>query len=205
MKLPRIIADIGGSSAAEFALVLPLLLIFIFGIIDAGRVMWEWNRAEKATQMGARYAVTTDLVPAGLGSYQFASTGGLVQGEPVPQANFPGVRCTSNGTSATCTCKAGGTCAFGLAGNQTAFDKLVARMRAFRPGITASNVVIDYDYSGLGFAGDPNGPDVAPLITVKLQNLTFVPITFLTFGGAISLPDFGATLSLEDGDGSVAN
>ncbi len=205
MKRPRLLADIAGSSAAEFALVLPLLLIFLFGIIDAGRAMWEWNRAEKATQMGARYAITTNLVPSGLGSYQFASTGGLVQGEPVPQANFPGVSCSSNGTTATCTCKAGGTCAFSLTGNQTAFNNLVARMNAFRPGIGASNVVIDYDYSGLGFAGDPNGPDVAPLVTVKLRNLVFTPITFLAFGGTITLPDFGATLSLEDGDGTVAN
>ena len=44
-------------------MVLPLLLLFIFGIIDVGRLMWTWNRAEKATQMGARFAVVTDMVP----------------------------------------------------------------------------------------------------------------------------------------------
>src|SRR3546814_1343600 len=51
------------SSAAEFALVLPLLLIFLLGIIDVGRLMWTWNRAEKATQMGVRYAIAADMVP----------------------------------------------------------------------------------------------------------------------------------------------
>ena len=55
-----LLRDRSAASAAEFALVLPLLLLFLFGIIDAGRFMWEYNRAEKATQVGARVAVVTD-------------------------------------------------------------------------------------------------------------------------------------------------
>ena len=42
--------------------MLPLLILFLFGIIDAGRFLWEINRAEKATQVGARLAVVTDVV-----------------------------------------------------------------------------------------------------------------------------------------------
>ncbi len=45
---------------------LPLLILLLFGIIDAGRFLYETNRAEKATQMGARYAIVTDVMPAGL-------------------------------------------------------------------------------------------------------------------------------------------
>jgi len=69
MRLSHLVRETRGGSAAEFALVLPLLLIFLFGIIDVGRLMWTWNRAEKATQMGVRYAVVTDPVPEGLNAF----------------------------------------------------------------------------------------------------------------------------------------
>ena len=53
----RLLRDRTGSGAAEFSLVLPLLILLLLGMIDTGRYMWEYNRAEKATQMGARFSV----------------------------------------------------------------------------------------------------------------------------------------------------
>ncbi|WP_246444371.1 TadE family protein [Sphingomonas sediminicola] len=61
-----------GATAAEFAMVLPLLILFLFGIIDVGRYMWTLNQVEKATQMGARMAVVTNMVP---GASQPRTTG----------------------------------------------------------------------------------------------------------------------------------
>ena len=49
-------------SVAEFALVLPLAMLFMLGTIDAGRYLYEVNQLEKATQMGARFAVVTNPV-----------------------------------------------------------------------------------------------------------------------------------------------
>lgn len=190
-----------GGAAAEFGLVLPLLFVLIFLIIDAGRVMFAWNLAEKATQMGVRYAVVTDMIPAGLASYSFATSGGIIAGEPIPESAFGGARCDNTG----CTCKTGMTCpALGtpVAG---AFQKIVDRMRLTYPAIQAANVLVDYDYSGLGYAGDPIGPDVSPLVTVRLRNMTFTPITLLGMGPAINLPDFSATLTQEDAAGTVSN
>ena len=82
---------------------------------------------------------------------------------------------------------------------------LVNRMAAFYPPITEQNVTIEYRHVGLGYAGDPNGPDVAPLVTVRLTGLQFQPITTMLFGQALTMPDFAAALTLEDGSGTVSN
>ena len=181
-------------------MVLPLLLIFLLGIIDAGRYMWEHNRAEKATQMGARYAVVTEMVPSGLETYSFALSDGILAGDAVPIANFDRAVCDNT----TCTCTGGGVC--GSAGyDATAFANIVNRMDAMYPPITPANVTVEYRNVGLGYAGDPNGPDVAPLVTVRLTGMSFQPITFVLFGADIDMPDFRAALTLEDGVGTVSN
>jgi Flp pilus assembly protein TadG len=200
---PNIFRDTRAGSAAEFALVLPLLLIFLLGTIDIGRLMWTWNRAEKATQMGVRYAVATDFVPAGLASYSFATSGGIPQGDAIPSTAFGTITCTS----VSCTCA--GTCvaSWTTSPNTAAFTNIVNRMKLFLPEITPQSVSVSYGFSGLGYAGDPNGSDVVPLVTVKLasNSVTFQPITFALFNSSFALPGFDAALTMEDGQGSVAN
>lgn len=87
----------------------------------------------------------------------------------------------------------------------TAFTNLVTRMNQMYPQIAASNVQIQYKNVGLGFAGDPDGPDVSPLVTVSLTGLTFRPITCLVFACSITMPDFRAALTLEDATGTESN
>ena len=72
------------------------------------------------------------------------------------------------------------------------------------PSIQASNVTIEYTGSGLGFAGDPNGADVSPLVTVKLSNVQFKPLAFLLFA-TFNMPDFATTLTAEDLSGTESN
>lgn len=210
-KLRSFMRDFRGAGAAEFALILPVFLIFLLGTIDAGRYAWEFNQAAKATQTGARWAVVTDLIPGGdatdgLKNYSWAVSGIVPQGTTVPEADFPGVYCTSSGGTAACTCK--GSCAFDTTVDSDAqadWDKLVGRMQQIYPAIQSDNIRIDYDWSGLGYAGDPNGPDVAPLTTVTLKGMQFQPITLLLFGGTINIPESSYALTMEDGDGDFSN
>lgn len=202
MMSPRaLIRSSGGATAAEFALVLPLLLLLIFGIIDAGRFMWEYNRAEKATQMGVRFAAVTDpVLGSAFSDYSFSINDGIAQGSPVPTANFDNAICIDG----SCSC-VGGTVCGSVSYTDAAFQDIATRMKAMYPQIDASNVRVEYKNIGLGFAGDPNGPDVAPLITVKLTGLVFHPITCLMFACSINMPDFRASLTAEDLSGTISN
>lgn len=191
--LLRLLRCTRAAAGAEFALILPLFLLLLFGVIDAGRFLWEFNQAEKATQMGARYAVVTDPVAPGLATYSFAISDGITQGSAVPVANFDNADCTDG----TCTCTGGGICD-DIGYDQTAFDNIVGRMSAFYPPIDNANVEITYKNVGLGFSGDPDNPNVSALVTVKLTDLTFQPLVCLAFACSINMPDFSAALTLED-------
>ena len=211
--LRRFFCEDRGASAAEFALVLPLLLLFLLGTIDAGRFAWEFNRAEKATQTGARWAVVTDAIEPGLYAWNAVGTTvngvTLTQGDVVPAGALGLVTCEvpANGTTVACTCSnTTGLCSYTPGTpNQTAWNAMVGRMQQIWPQIQSSDVVLEYRGSGLGFAGDPNGMDVSPLVTVRLKDMEFFPLSLFLFTGNLSLPDFSYTLPMEDGSGTRSN
>jgi Flp pilus assembly pilin Flp len=193
----RLIHDRSGASAAEFAIVLPLLLIFLLGIVDAGRWLWTFNRAEKAAQMGARFAVVADPVTSAIDS-SFLGVGGLTQGDAIPASDFGQISCTDS----ACNCDTD-PCPTGTFTQQN-FRNIVDRMRLLMPQIQYSNVTVIYSSSGLGYAGNPNGADISPLVTVKLSGLQFTPITsFLLL--TMPIPAATTSLTAEDLSGSQSN
>jgi Flp pilus assembly protein TadG len=206
MSIRKIARDNSGSTAAEFGLVLPLLLVLLFSIIDAGRWIWTYNQAEKATQMGARMAIVTNGIAgdaaSGTGIYSSYIGGSLTQGDVIPASAFGKITCTS--TACTCTtapCPTLGT------ENTTAFNTVVTRMKYFLPSLTAANVTVEYSSSGLGYAGSPVLPDLSPLVTVKIGTptaLQFRPLTILAIT-SVNMPAFTTTLSAEDLSGSQSN
>lgn len=46
-----------GQGVAEFALVIPIFVVLLFGIVDFGRVIWARSSLENAAREGARYAI----------------------------------------------------------------------------------------------------------------------------------------------------
>lgn len=193
------------ASAAEFSLVLPLMIVLLLIMVDVGRFMWMVSEAEKATQAGARFAVVTDPVSPGLVDADFAS-GTLPAGKLIPADQLGALACTSSGCScATSPCDK----VTDMSVNATAFNAIVARMHALNPEVKASNVRVTYRGSGFGFAGDPVGGgtetmEISPLVTVSLTGMQFTPIAGFLFAH-FNLPPFSSTLPAEDASGTFSN
>lgn len=197
--MKQITHDERGASAAEFALVLPVLLLLLFGIIDVGRYMWAFNQAEKATQVGVRMAVVTDVVASDLATQNYVGSNALLQGDTIPASALGVLTCTSATACACPTAPCPGTTR-----NATSFTAIVDRMKEIDPTIAAANVEVSYRGSGLGYAGDPDGMQISPLVTVRLTGMSFTPL-FLLMQANTGMPDFAATLTAEDSSGSQSN
>lgn len=195
--------DSRAASAAEFVLVLPAALLLLFGIIDVGNFAWTLNEYEKATQMGTRFAVVTNVVAPALEtqSYVGVTCNGtaLRAGDRICREALGTLQCSST----ACNCVAG-TCPAGGV-DAARFGAIVARMQTFQPDIEPASVRVEYRGSGLGYAGDPNKPEIAPLVTVRIVSATYTPITLSPFGVAVPLPDFSYSLTLEDGEGAASS
>lgn len=69
----------------EFALVLPILLLLIFGILEYGRLFFAWISVENAARVGARYAST--------GRFDQALCPDLDSGAPNNEGEGAGINC----------------------------------------------------------------------------------------------------------------
>ncbi len=198
MVLRRLARDERGISATEFVIVASVFFMLCFGIVDFSRAMWQWNAAAKATHWGVRYAVVNDMVSIKLATFS-GVLAGVNAGESIPAAivQDPGSLgtdtfvCTNTG----CNGNADPDDDFDVG----AFGLIVAQMQAIYDKIQPENVIVEYRHIGLGFAGDPLGPDLHPAVTVRLVGMQFV---FITPGLAgilnIAMPDFAATMTGED-------
>lgn len=190
-----------GASSGEFALVLPLLVILLFGIIDMGRFFYQLNRSEKATQMGARMAIVTSPVSPDLLEASFIG-GGVDAGDLIPATALGTVKCTST----ACTCETP-PCPSGLPGavDGAAFNVIAARMAQMNPLIQPEDITIRYSGSGFGYAdADDETMDVQPLVTVSVDDMKF---NFLALLGIaeVTMPEARATLTAEDSSGTYSN
>lgn len=200
MRARRFISDTSAATAAEFALVLPLMLLFLFGIIDVGMYGWRINEAEKAAQMGVRYAVVTNVVATDLGTATYigdthCTPNPLAAGDTICAAALGKISC---GDTGNCT----GTTPYpGLTRNAAAFNNIASRVRAIAPWVKTASIKVEYSASGLGYAGDPTIA-IAPVVTVKLTNLNIRPMSGFLFGATIGLPTIVRSLTMEDGRGT---
>ena len=168
----KFIRDQEGAAAAEFAIVALLFMGIVLLIFDVGRAFWEHNRAMKACQVGVRFAIVNDMVPSGLAAWSGVIDGSLSSGAPIPVGFFnptPGpIRCIS------------GACDPATWGyDSLAYQDILDEAGAYFDPLLSSPAVmaVTYEHIGLGFAGNPAGPDVWPLVTVEISG---IPFNFVT-------------------------
>ena len=195
MFLRRLARDQRGISSIEFVIVATVFFMMIFGMVDFSRAMWEWNAAAKATHWGVRYAVVNDMVTIKMRIWSGTLDGGLGAGSSVTVANLNGLADTF--TCISTGCNGNGNTATDF--DDIAFGLIVDRMQLIYDKIQPENVIVEYRHIGLGFAGNPLGPDLHPAVTITLVGMQF---DFITPGFAgifnIPMPAFAATMTGED-------
>ncbi len=214
----KLAGDRGGSVSVENAIVFGLLIVLTIALIEFSLALWQWNTAEKATELGVRYAVQSDPVSVGLKEFNGVIHGKqLRSGTPLKLSNLDAF--TLSCTNSSCSCSGAGCGDFSTVPNPNGFDAaafkaIITRMDGVFRGsdLDASNVTIDYSHVGMGFAGrrDVAGIDIVPVVTVRLTGVTFdfMILSFirpLMFYGSeqpttsgFPMPPFTATLSGED-------
>ena len=138
--------DRNGATMVDFAFLLPVMLVFTFGIIDLTLFLFDYHRAGEATRQGTR---TATIAPT-----------------------IINVDDLTPGAKATCTSSGGAVSCGGYATPDSAsFARVLTQMQFIQPYVAENNVVIDYELSDVG---DPTTPGGAlPLVTVSLVNMPF--------------------------------
>lgn len=201
MKWRALLRDARAATAAEFAMIAPVFVILFLGIIDIGLWMWTHNRAQKATQAAVRHAAVIDIVPTELATTSFtAAPYNIPSGDNIPAGVIPTINC---GGSLGAACDS-----FGW--NGAAYDAILAVARQQFPNLTTANLSLRYEHVGLGYAGNPNGLSVSPVVTVAIvdngpDNRLFQPVMLdLLMPAGFSMSGIAASMAMEDGAGDIS-
>ena len=96
MSLHKKLRSESGASAVEFALLLPVLMMILFGIIEFGMALYRQAILTNASREGARLGIvqsvppiTTAAVDARINTY--LTSAGITPGSVTRNSPFPGV------------------------------------------------------------------------------------------------------------------
>ncbi len=169
---PNFLKSEDGSTLVEFAIVTPIFFLLLFGLIDFGRLGFEYVMANKAVQLAARIAVARP--PACPGVPLVNARGAVAVGSVPP---FFGTNCRAGGT--VCANPGTQTCV-GVVSNATV-SEIWTQISPLMPyNAVPANLTFAYSFnSDLGFLGGP----YTPMVTVKVTNLNF---NFVTPLGALA-------------------
>lgn len=164
--LARLGRDEEGSTLVEYALIMGLFLMLVFGLIDFSRLGFSYVMAQKATERAVRQAVVMAPVCAGVPE---TNGRGILTGT-TEELEY-GASCSVDGT----LCADPGTFRCTAATASASADLIWAEVSPLLPtNATRSNLEFTYSFDpNLGFLGGP----YTPLVTVELINLDFEFVT----------------------------
>ncbi|TMM54629.1 TadE/TadG family type IV pilus assembly protein [Sulfitobacter sabulilitoris] len=187
MSPARFATDEDGATMVEFAVVLAIFLLLVFGLIDFGRLGFSYVMAEKATERAARIAVVNAPVCTGLADVTTRGVGGM--SSLIPNGTSCGAGSAICSTIATVTCR-------GTSGNATA-ARIWSQVQPLLPvNATPENLEFAYSFDpALNRLGAP----YAPIVSVDIVDLQFQFISplgaFAAMAGATQASDLGATVT----------
>jgi Flp pilus assembly pilin Flp len=182
--------DESGATLVEHTLVFLLLMLLTFGLIEFGVVLYQYNTAEMATAVGARFIATRGPVVTGIADCGVATT--------APAGTLCSDVAGSDSWTVTCNADApSGGC------QSAPLDALVTEMQRYAPNVEAQNVQVVLRGAGFGFVGR-NSP--VPMVTVRLTGMQydFIALDDLLGFGTLTMPGFDATIVGEDFNGAGA-
>ena len=183
-------SDQQGAVLIEAALVLPIVLLLVFGIVEISLYFWTAGLAVKASQLGIRQAVVSSAVAVGPGLEPAESTtywAGLPPGQPCfPVQSGPSLCPEFNvvcSTAAGCRC-AGTACGFRLVGAR--LRPILTAMQAVMPDLKPENLELSYRTNGFGYVAQPFPVPVE--VRLNLVGVTYTPLFFGNlFGSSVAI------------------
>lgn len=170
MNFSRFFGNESGAVSISASWLIGIFIVLTGGAAEMGNTYWQSNAIQHAAKMGARIATTSAPVSVELATMTGLGTNVEV-GDPVPAYK---IVCYGK----TQSCNRGGF-------NQNAFNKIfygrnidgtcAATTQEKRgmcdmfTSLTPDNVVITYESSGMGRAGNP--PILMPVVTVSIADL----------------------------------
>jgi hypothetical protein len=191
--------DCEGGALLEFTMVFPIVMMVILGTVDVTYMLHEWNQASKAAYLGARQAVVSNPVIAGV--------------VPTFDPAFISQDCydwTTGAATGACPAPIDLSCTGNC--DATLLTPILQKMQAAFPRVSRSNVAIRYQTNGLGYnAGNLTGALLPMNVTVSIvcmnHQMFFVGAWIgwaLPAGGGcqpagtVPMPTFSSTLPSED-------
>ena len=194
--LQRLARDEDGAVLTEALLALLTVILITAAAIEFTFVVFQFNQANKALQVGSRLASISNPVDSGVLA---AGSGGTLGGPP---PTFSAITCTYSVQADSSDCDdlpairrivrgGDGVCSRDFSGQSGMCD-------AFPTLAASGSVEITYDWAKLGYAGRPDGP--VPVIRVAIRNVSFdLPVLGSILGLAgITMPAFTTTSVAED-------
>ncbi len=190
--------DRSGATAVEFVMVFMMVVFITIAIFEFGLAWYAYNRAEMATQWGARFTVESNPVASGFTTWNAVLTGGFDSGVSLDTGTLAAFTLSCTDTACTCTVP---NCVVGTNHDAAAFTAIYNKVQTLLWNVQPTNLVIDYSHVGMGFAGRP-GIDIVPSVTVRLVGLPYNLLVSKIFLGAnmttFNMGEFKATLPGED-------